>query len=334
MNINFEPLSSAISSQDLISFKNKYKINMLNVNILQWLLILSMPLLMFVMTGIILSNKNNSTIGLAGTIAITFSIIIFACLMYYSYVIRKLKYNIRLSRFAEVNGLVFEPEVRGADLNYPGMYFQTGKSHIYRERLRSQTGNLFEISNFSYTVSGGSSNQTLEKGYVMIKLDRKLPNIVLDSNANNYNSLGFNVSNLPVKFKDNQKLALEGDFNSYFTLYVPVGYERDALYVFTPDLMSLFIDNSSVFDAEIIDDRLFIYSNRFDLTSSVTLDRIFKIIETVGAKTLSQTDYYTDERIGNRASDIVSVSGSRLKKQFVSVGVVVSIIIFILIIML
>ena len=36
-----------------------------------------------------------------------------------------------------------------------------------------------------------------------------------------------------------QVLSLEGDFDRYFTLYCPKEYERDALYVFTPDLMAL-----------------------------------------------------------------------------------------------
>jgi len=333
MQYNYEPLSRVITSQDVISFKKQHSINMLNVNILQWILIMTMPLLMFVMAGSVLSIKYNSVIGFVGTIVITFSIIISVCAMYYSYMLRKLKYNIKLSRFAEANGLAYEPETRGADLNYPGIIFQAGHSHIYQERLQKQIGNLFEISNFTYTISKGNSSQTIEKGYVMIKLDRKLPNIVLDSNKNNFKLLGLNMSNLPVNFKNNQKLSLEGDFNNYFTLYVPEGYERDAIYVFTPDLMTLFIDQTNIFDAEIIDDKLFIYSNRFDLTNPETLERLFKIIDTVGKKTISQTDYYVDERVETGSVDVVSVGGLRLKKQFLSVGAVISIIIFILVVL-
>lgn len=47
-------------------------------------------------------------------------------------------------------------------------------------------------------------------------------------------------------------LSLEGDFDRYFTLYCPGDYERDALYVFTPDLLALLIDESRHFAANAL----------------------------------------------------------------------------------
>ena len=64
----------------------------------------------------------------------------------------------------------------------------------------------------------------------------------------------------PATFDRDQRLSLEGDFDTYFSLYCPEGYERDALYLFTPDIMARFIDNAAALDVEIVDDWLFLYA--------------------------------------------------------------------------
>ena len=124
-------------------------------------------------------------------------------------------------------------------------------------------------------------------------------------------------------FGQEQRLSLEGNFDDYFTLYCPRQYERDALYVFTPDLMALLIDEASPFDVEIVDDWMFVYANvPFQTGDANMYARLFRIIDTVGAKTLTQTDRYVDERVGNFAANIVAPQGARLKRR-VSVGAVI-----------
>ena len=91
-----------------------------------------------------------------------------------------------------------------------------------------------------------------------------LPHIVLDATSNN----GLFGSNLPSTFARSQRLSLEGDFDRYFSMYCPEGYETDALYLFTPDIMARFIDNAAALDVEIVDDWLFLYTKR----DAVTLD--------------------------------------------------------------
>jgi hypothetical protein len=160
----------------------------------------------------------------------------------------------------------------------------------------------------------------------MIQLERNLPHMVLDSRINNAELGGLVLkSNLPEGFKKDQKLSLEGDFDKYFTLYAPKGYERDALYVFTPDLMALFIDEVSTFDGEIVDNQLFIYGEqKFDLTNQAQLERIFQIIETVGTKAIRQTKHYADERVGDKTIDFVAAPGQRLHlaKSWILTGMI------------
>ena len=125
-----------------------------------------------------------------------------------------------------------------------------------------------------------------------------------------------------------QILHLEGDFDKHFTLYCPQQYERDALYVFTPDLMALLIDNAAPFDVEIVDSWMSVYSSAaFDLRQPMIHQRLLGIVDTVGAKTLSQTDRYADERVGDFAANMVAPQGQRLKRS-VSVGAIILVVVF------
>ena len=149
--------------------------------------------------------------------------------------------------------------------------------------------------------------------------------MVLDSRANN--GL-FGTSNLPAAFSKDQVLSLEGDFNNYFTLYCPKQYERDALYVFTPDLMARCVDNAAPFDIEIVDKWMFVYSAiPFDMSNGAIYQRLFGIVDTVGAKTLTQTDRYSDERIANFTANVVAPQGARLKRGFSGVAIVLGVIV-------
>ncbi len=92
--------------------------------------------------------------------------------------------------------------------------------------LRESSGN------YQYTVQSGKNSTTYRWGYVAVKLDVPLPNIVLDAKGNN----GFG-SNLPASFHRSSACRSRATSTTHFTLYCPAGYERDALYLFTPDIM-------------------------------------------------------------------------------------------------
>lgn len=224
----------------------------------------------------------------------------------------------RLDSFATANGFVFSP--RDVAPSYPGAIFNQGHSREALNHIRSSDGRFIDIGNYKYVTGSGKNSTTHDWGFMAFRLDRSLPHIVLDARANN--GL-FGGTNLPAFFAKEQKLSLEGNFNEYFTLYCPSGYERDALYVFTPDLMALLIDEAAPFDVEIIDQWMFVYSaTRFDTSSPATFQRLFRILDTVGAKTLDQTERYADDRVGNPALNLVAPQGKRLRKG-IPVGAVI-----------
>ena len=223
----------------------------------------------------------------------------------------------RLSQFAAANGLQYH--TRSPNPGYGGMIFNLGDSRTVFNNLTATTGRFFDLGNFQYSTGSGKSRSTHNWGYLALRLDRQLPNMVLDSKENN-TLFG---SDLPITFRRDQILPLEGDFDQHFTLYCPEEYEQDALYVFTPDLMALLVDEAGSFDVEIVDDWMFIYSpHQFPALNADTYARLFTIVQTVGNKTISQTANYHDDRVGAASADIVAPEGQRLRHG-TSIGAIV-----------
>ena len=226
---------------------------------------------------------------------------------------------LRLDWFARTNGMTFSPH--DPDPNYPGAIFRTGTSRAAIDHLRSVEGRFFDTGNYRYVTSNGKNSTTHTWGFLAMHLERRLPHMLLDSRQNNI----WGISNFAGAFARDQVLSLEGDFDRYFTLFCPRQYERDALYVFTPDLMALCIDEAAPFDIEIVDDWMFVYSpNPFRMDDPHLLSRLFRIIDLVGAKALRQTRRYRDERVpAPFPANVVAQPGQRLRRRF-PIGIIVS----------
>ncbi|MGO2746485.1 hypothetical protein [Microbacterium sp.] len=209
----------------------------------------------------------------------------------------------RLSRFAAANGMTYEDRVPNPPL--PGMIFGLGRARKADQLVRGHTPRFVEFGNYEYTTGSGKNSTTHRWGYVAVKLDVPLPNIVLDALGNN----GFGT-NLPASFQKDQRLSLEGDFDKYFTLYCPEGYEQDALYLFTPDIMARFIDSAAQLDVEIVDDWLFLYTKRAASTlDPATWAWLFGAVGALMTK-LDQWARWRDDRLAQRVPATPAMAGS------------------------
>lgn len=197
----------------------------------------------------------------------------------------------RLHHFAEANGMTYLPRLDAPAL--PGMIFSVGSSRSATDLMRGIEPRFVEFANYRYTTGSGKNRTTHTWGYVAIKLDVPLPHIVLDALGNN----GLFGSNLSTSFDRGQRLSLEGDFDRYFSLYCPQGYEADALYLFTPDIMARFIDNAAALDVEIVDDWLLFYSKRpLSTTDPATWAWMFSVVGALLDK-LAQWARWRDDRL-------------------------------------
>lgn len=248
-----------------------------------------------------------------------------------------------LATFAASNGWTYEAS--GAPSAFGGAIFEYLQDASVTDRFRTAGGPLIEVGTISGTIGGSqvrrsgaftvttsmSSTERRSYGYLALQLERSLPQFVLDSTRNDRT-----FSTIPMPIAGGQQLRLEGDFDRYFRLHCPTGYERDALYVFTPDLMALLIDETGDFDVEIVDDMLFVYATALDVHDAAVWVRFERIINVLGAKALDRTDLYADDRSGD-ARGTVAEGGRRLRMGFVgsrsssSVILVVALVAFVVI---
>jgi hypothetical protein len=231
------------------------------------------------------------------------------------------QYLARVGRFAAANGMTFRFDTVPTGLN--GMIFDEGHSRKINEVISSPDG--YEIGNLEYVTGSGKNRQTHTFGFIRVALSRHLPNMVLDARKNNF----WKFTNLPDSFDRSQRLSLEGDFDTYFDLYVPKQFERDALYVFTPDVMQALIDNGSDYDMEIVDDQLYMYrTTKHDLASEASLRGALVMMDAISAEVTHQTMRYSDERVaGNQSGQVVSTTGQRLKRGLNPIIIVVVIVV-------
>ena len=222
--------------------------------------------------------------------------------------------TVRLKRFAESNGAVLSQNVISP--NFVGMIFDNGHTRTLEESLAFNSG--IELGNYYY-VTGSGKNRTVHRySFARLSLNRNLPHMVLDAKSNN-----FFGSNLPDQFNGSQRMSLEGDFNKYFDVYAPNGYERDALYVFTPDVMQVLIDQGKDFDIEIVGNELFIFrSGKLELTSKGEIETMLKVVNAISTELKDQSKRYVDERsapdgISQPSGSMpqVAVEGRRLKRN-------------------
>ncbi|MFB6611654.1 hypothetical protein ACFCVO_15105 [Agromyces sp. NPDC056379] len=215
------------------------------------------------------------------------------------------KAEARLHRLAALNGLEYEPN---AAPRLPGHLFEQLRGKPRNSRFSTRSGRAVEIGNLlvvqpragtSVSVSIGPGGSTIASGdrrsywrYVAVRLDGPLPHMVLEPQGRTTGGRAF-----PVDFDADQHLSLEGDFDRYFHVFVPKQYERDALYVFTPDLMAAMIDEAPGMHIEIVDDWVIFSSNgRADFAAPSTWAAIERIANRAASGIVERGGRYRDER--------------------------------------
>ncbi|KRC61557.1 hypothetical protein ASE14_11970 [Agromyces sp. Root81] len=162
-----------------------------------------------------------------------------------------------------------------------------------------------QIAVASYT--GGKNDPRGPRGafrYMEMTLPRRLPHLMIDARGN---------GSLRALLPGTQHLSLEGDFDRQFSVYVPVGYERDALQLLTPDVMVCLIDHGRRWDIEIVDARLVVASRRFRKSSDrAEYTAMLYFSELIGRELGHQAKSYTDPRAANPRTQIAT-AGTRLR---------------------
>ncbi len=169
-----------------------------------------------------------------------------------------------------------------------------------------------------HSVSHGQERATIQRPFAFIELPlpAPVPHIVL---ANRKRSI---IPTLGLG-RGAARLDLEGEFAKTFRLLVPKGYQQDALYIFTPDLMARVLDLGSGAEIELVSDRLYVYlpsGTRFDRAE--TMAAAITLAEEFHRRFAARTELYRDDDAGDiaaRAGVSVGLRGQRLGGRGISV---------------
>lgn len=175
----------------------------------------------------------------------------------------------------------------------------------------------FELG-IHHSLSRGQEGATVQRPFAFIELPlpSSVPHIVL---ANRRRSI---VPTLGLG-RGAARMELEGEFAKVFRLIVPEGYQTDALYTFTPDLMARVLDLGRGAEIELVSDRLYVYlpgSTRFDRPA--TMAAALVLAEEFHRRFAARTALYRDDAAGEiaaRAGVSVGLRGQRLGGHGISV---------------
>jgi len=201
-----------------------------------------------------------------------------------------------------------------AETKFAGQIFQQSQDGLFKPVVKIPENNLFsgqgqiELGNYAFS----QANIAYNYGFVRIKLQRPLPHILIDGLQNNLFSF---LSNLPIEQRRDQLFKTSIGFDKHFNTYVPKDYERDALEILTPDLMSDLIEYGAGYDFEIIDDEFYIFSSsEFDLLKQEQYEKIFKLVLVVVEKVDAKSGRYRDHRVTDGYGR-VAPAGRRLSER-------------------
>lgn len=172
---------------------------------------------------------------------------------FYTKIKRKARHSF-MWQFAKDNGYKFE-EKSSEEESLPS-YLETGKNRKIEDVVSGEYLNC-PIKFFNFSCDDPNPNKERDISFTVcsIRCKTNLPRIFLDSRAHSLLE-----NNFFKKSKTERFISLEGDFDKYFTLYIPKGYEIEALTIFAPNVMAILIDKSKLFNLELMGDHINIYS--------------------------------------------------------------------------
>jgi len=142
--------------------------------------------------------------------------------------------------------------------------------------------------------------------FIELPLPGRLPHIVLRNRRRGIvPSLGFGINNA--------RMELEGDFASRFIVFAPEGYQQDALYIFTPDVMARVVDLAPAAEIELVGDRLYVYlpaSTRFDRPATMTA--VLLAADELHRRFAARAERYRDDRADPGTGVQIGLRGQRL----------------------
>ena len=223
------------------------------------------------------------------------------------------KYRAKLYRFARLNYIDIEfDRIRP---EYQSLLFTSTSVRKVIARLLWPDG--LHVGNVMLLRGYGTYSSSEIWRYASVELPRPMPHMLLDARSND---ILRKKSSLPEGYHA-KELRLEGGFEKYFRLFAPEGYERDALYIFTPDVMVALMEHGGAYDMEIIDNRMYFYTNKeLKIENQAEVSEFLVMIDVIRKEVAHQSGRYSDARSSAPRGSEVALEGRRMRLKFRVLG--------------
>jgi len=187
----------------------------------------------------------------------------------YAHVQAKIKRQFT-EQFGASIGFAYAPTADESTVD--GNLFKIGHSqHIYDVLSGKQDGRDSRMFSYRFTIGYGRDSHTYNFTVFETTFPNILPDIVLTSHSGIFSSV-------PTFSDGSERVQLEGDFNKYFTVKVPKGYETEAYQILPPNVMADLIDRAKGLNFEFNGNKLYIYANEL-VTVREKLQAMFDLAE-------------------------------------------------------
>lgn len=304
--LDLKPLVSDVSNEDVTKFMESGLF--LQKNNMKPIFVIPMMTLVFAVIGRFFYMLFSQLVSVAAA-WIVFCVLIIggaATGWYYSVYSVKKRYapTIRLKRTAELNGFQFDTELAQAK---DDTVLFSNRDVVLRNVITGTYQKIgFRVANAEAVSKVLSNTPVLYWNVIRIDLQQSLPHLILDSVKNNS---AFST-NLPVTFKPQQRMSLEGDFYRHFTVYAPNEFQWDVYYIFTPDVMAFFIDKLSECDIEIKGRFMYLYTPH---TVEYSSPEIFESLFTLLFETINDIDRASSRYQNSTGSTAVLEEGLKTR---------------------
>ncbi|MEK6833593.1 MAG: hypothetical protein AABY32_06120, partial [Nanoarchaeota archaeon] len=184
-----------------------------------------------------------------------------------------------IKKFAKINNFKYQDKLFDTK-NIKADYLKIGENYLNDVVSGIYMNCPFRIYTFVSVIGNGLGNiktpGKVEFTVCEIKYSTNMINLFLQTKYKNISEKNFIDPTKASVLNNKYPVELEGNFNDFFTLYMPREYEIEALQVFTPDVMELFMDNAKNFSVEFVDNFIFIYSQRV-IVKNIELQEIYAL---------------------------------------------------------
>lgn len=133
--------------------------------------------------------------------------------------------------------------------------FREGRNKATRHGLMGTLRNqAFRLFQYSYMLGHGKQEKYRFFAVIEVVFSGNFPHCYLNNVRN------LNLDGMKELFL--HQVRLPSAFDSAFKLYVPEGYEIEALEIFTPEILALLLDEKWQHDVELVGDKLYIFREK------------------------------------------------------------------------